>query len=387
MPYPLQALQEMVYQTLRPAQMLQNGRPEQVWQKANSVLQQLPGQMLQAICMAANNTDQQSMLLAWRISIINFSNCLHSYILLLNTLPLDKESKQSYTTTYTLFRNQLYQSLQVLQHFPDNTGIELPLPDHVSEMEITSLQTYMQEIERTWKSKLSAVLLSILLYPFQQACSGDKTVSQRMVRYLRQLHNQLYILANQGLAKPETALLHLLIRLNFNSEEFVNYVLEKSQQNAPVTNHATLLQTYREERMRIKRIPVMDQAGLLPHKPSCQQILLMRLDEEIQWLHTLQTNGSTREEANNKSVQQPLLSSCLTGAQLAVLLRWCQQTGLLRSHNHRQLWKLMAATIQTAGGKPCKANSLQTEYYELDAAAISGAREGIIRLLNQSRSN
>lgn len=383
MPSLLQSLQEMVYQNLRPAQMLENRQPHLIWQQANSLLQQLPGELRQNICIQLNRKEQKARAFAWKIAITSLCNCLHEYLLTLQSLPLDTESMHEYLNAYTLFRNQLYQRMDVLANFTH--AEEVPLPRHIHEVEKSILEAEIVQLEKSLSKKISDALLTVLLQPYREACIANPPPTREKITYLHQLTQLLLQKSAKSFQNAETALLQILIRANFNSTALISFILDDIRESAP--HNTPALSYFREQQMQVKRMQSSQQPGLFPAEPDCKSSVLLQLDDEIAWLSAMQPVAVNRIPEQALLREAPLLTSNLTGGQLAVLLRWCHQTGILRANNNRQLWKLLAATIQTAGGKKCKAQSLQTEYYELDAAAIEGARDGIIRLLNESRRN
>lgn len=391
MHYPLRAIHDLVFQHLPPAQLLllNTSRMGLLWQQAHCEVAGLTGVFVQAICSQPAKKEKKAMVHSFQAAAVVLCNRLHEYANMAETLPLKEHNKQELTAAYRTLRDQLFASLTVLDQFAALVNRHQALPTHAIEAARLWAQEAIAQVNAYWNKKTDPELLRIVLEPLTNFAIGETapTLSARALDWLKQLVQQTIKLSISKPVDANTALLYLLIQLNCNSNALIRYASQHLRPNKLDEGSPVYLQQYRHILRQLQQLQPIPGLALHPSLPGCQLTLNHLLQQEIRLLakqpHTPPLH-KTENPAKN-ATSQPIFKSCLTMAQLAVFLRWCYQTGILRTETTEDLFKVVAKTVVTAGKGRFKPSSLQTEYYELDPAAVSGAKNYVIQLLNEAR--
>lgn len=391
MHYPLRAIHDLVFQQLPPAQLLllNTSRLGLLWQQAHCEVAGLTGVFVQCVCSQPAKKEKKAMVHSFHAATVVLCNRLHDYANMAEGYPLNEYSKQELTTAYRVLRDQLFACLTVLDQFPTLVNQHQALPTHAIEAAKLWVQEAVKQVSADWKKKTEPELLNIVLEPLHNfaAAETEPAPTVHTLNWLKKLVQQTNRLAQVSPSNAGTALLYLLIRLNCNSDALIRYASQHLRPNGLDEGTPGYLLQYRRILLQLQQLQPLPALALHPALPSCQFTLRHSLQEEIRLLenqpHTLPGHKAATAQATTAS--KPMFKSCLTMSQLAVLLRWCYQTGILRAETTEDLFKVVAKTVVTAGKGSFKPSSLQTEYYEQDPAAVSGAKNYVIQLLNEAR--
>lgn len=392
MSYSLQAIHDIVFNALQPTQLLplKEDALGLLWQKAYDTVNNLPAEMLKQVCGAKNNKEKKAMVHSCQAATIAMANCLHGYAKTLSLFPLHEPVKQEQAAACRELRDQLINSLHILDYFPAYLDKNLPLPDHVFETEKENIQIELLRIEDEWKKRIEPALLMILLQPFKDfgALSSSLNPTSRMLGYLYLLAQKTKSLSVACPKDAGTAMIYLLVHLNFNDDSFISYAAKNLRPDLLDKGTRGYILQYTHMLNNLKHIRPMASVALVPDMPSCQSGLVVCMQEEITLLTTeigqvpLLGNPLSSEPSTKKPIR-----TCLNMSQLAVMLRWCHKTNILSCETAEELFKLVAQNVETAGKEQYRPSSLRTEYYEMDPAAASVAKDYIIHLLNEAKKN
>jgi len=172
-----------------------------------------------------------------------------------------------------------------------------------------------------------------------------------------------------------------LVQLNFNSPDFIRYATERLKPDILDTHTPGYILDYTRVMNKVRQLHPQP-AALHPPLGSCQEGIVACMQQEIDLLRAQASQPVTNE---HNTVQSRPVQTCLTVSQLAVILRWCNKTGILTCEVTDDLFKQVARSIGINGRKQYRASSLKTEYYEMDPTAVSGAKDYIIMLLNEAK--
>lgn len=388
---PLRAIHDLVFHHLQPSQLLllNSSGLGLLWQQAYCRVSELVGIFVQSVCSLPARKEKKAMAESFHATAILLCNQLHNYANTVETLPLQELDKQELGTHYRTLRNQLYECLNVLDRFPALVNTNQALPIHAMEEARYWASDALQHIQKKWTKKVDPELLHALCEPLQDLVNGEseQDLSIHMLHYLKKLVEHTGRLGNTVPKDAGTALLFLLIRLNHNSDAFLHYACRHLQPHELDEGTPAYLLQCRRLLLQVQQLQPMPHLALHPSLPGCQQRISRLLRDEIALLQNLAylSPSPATEGPGAAPAGGPMFKSCLTMSQLAVMLRWCSQTGILHTETIEDLFKAAARSVKTAGKGSFKASSLQTEYYELDPAAVSGAKDVVIRLLNEAR--
>lgn len=390
---PLRPIHDLVFHHLQPSQLLllNSSALALLWQQAQCRVSELVGVFVQCLCTLPARKEKKAMVESFHATAVLLCNQLHEYANTVENLPLQEQGKQELSTAYRALRDQLYNSLNVLERFPALVNKEQFLPLHAMEAARYWALDAMQQINKKWTRKIEPELLRILNEPLQDLVNGEPepNLSIHTLHYLTKLVQHTGRLAMTVTKDAGTALVFLLIRLNHNSDAFLHYACRHLQPHELDEGTPAYLLHCRRSLLQVQQLQPMPGLALYPSLPCCQSGISRYLREEIGLLenYTQQSLTHMSDSTVAPSARGPLFKSCLTMSQLAVMLRWCSQTGILHTETIEDLFKAVARSVKTAGKGSFKASSLQTKYYELDPAAISGAKDVVIRLLNEARKH
>lgn len=388
---PLRAIHDLVFHPLQPTQilLLNTTALGLLWQQAQCRVSELTAVFVQSVCSLPAKKEKKAMVESFHATAVLLCNQLNDYANRIETFPLQEENQQELSTAYRQLRDQLYESLRMLQQFPTLANPDQALPVHVTEAARHWACDAIQQISKEWPRKTDPELLRALLEPLQDLVNHetDSILTVRSLAYLTRLVQQSSKLAKCKPADADTALLFLLIRLNHNSDALLHYACHKLRPNGLDEGTTAYLLQYRRSLLLVQQLQPMPGLALYPELAGCQSTLCHLLQEEIGLHERHPENNVTTTAARSQTIadNRPMFKSCLTMSQLAVMLRWCSQTGILRTETIEELFKAAARSVVTAGKGRFKASSLQTEYYDLDPTAISGAKDFVIQLLNEAK--
>lgn len=388
---PLRAIHDLVFHPLQPAHVLLLNTPELglLWQQAQCRIAELTAVFVRSVCSLPTKKEKKAMVQSFQATAVLLCNQLNDYATIAETFPLQQENKQELAAAYRDLRNRLYESLSVLDHFPELVNNNQALPIHAIEAARPWAHEALQQLGKHWQKKTDPELLRVLGEPLQDFVNGETEApsSVRSMVYLQKLVQHTGKLAKTTPRDAGMALVHLLIRLNHNSDAFIQYASQRLIPNELDEGTAAYLLQYRRLLLQVQQLQPLPQLALYPDLPSCQSRLCGYLQQEIGLLEKYPLNPSLPSAADSLATNRgnPLFKSCLNMSQMAVMLRWCSQTGILQTDRIEHLFKGVAQSVATAGKGSFKASSLQTEYYELDPTAVTGAKNFVIQLLNEAR--
>lgn len=190
--------------------------------------------------------------------------------------------------------------------------------------------------------------------------------------YWQHITARLAILPHNGIDDARR-IAYTLIAWNFNSNYFVEYMLQRYQ--LAMANETHPRQQWQENRMALVRIIETQRYALYPGLPSCKNTLLERIDEEI----------AACEFVDRTLRKQTAIALSLSVAQIGALLRMICDADLMETTNITALLVQVADVFVSKRGGQISAHSLRQKFYYPESAALSIIETHLSRLHRECR--
>ena len=184
----------------------------------------------------------------------------------------------------------------------------------------------------------------------------------------------------------EDELCKWLMDLNVNSFQFFDYETNRLKRdlNKCDTDFDQLdflykkLKKFNQHRSKINK-------SFNGKLPEIKEQICSWLEEEIEYINRIrnlnegQTGALKPIEANNKILVG------LSVAQLGYFVNILMHTGIIKHHNQREVFRMIADNFKTNGTDSISVDSLSSKYYNVESTTKSAIKEKIIELLNLSK--
>lgn len=313
---------------------------------------------------------------------------LYNYIKKLSQHHTKEPGKQQAILGYQKLKDQILEILAFIQNqFPANINPHQPLPNCLFEEQKTVLQQQVDDITLTWDNKIDAALLELMLQPardFINTATGPNP-SYGQWKYLLKLFEKIHSLSLVYPPDTNTAFLYILINCNFNQETFIDYAVATFQQK--LAEEETLMEKmtkYQKLLNYLQRLHPRPGMILHPGQPGCQQILIRIIKQEIHLLKKQYDHLLAIQDGKAESLPSGIFeaTTCLSGAQIALFLRLFNDCEVLKCSPIKDLFKLVAETIQPSRLKHYTSGTIKTKYHEPDRSAINVVKDYLIIMMN-----
>lgn len=177
-------------------------------------------------------------------------------------------------------------------HYPKQFDYGIPLCDGQREVWKEKISNEMDAIFRWFREdELSEYLRDVVIQPFCEVIMPERfpLLTHREWLYLRGLWSQLQDLTRTQAADTEEALLHVLIRYNFNKDQYLDYCMryistELDRGESAEEEYAVRTKHYR--RLIMDARPTR-KIALLPENEALHTRLMTWMDEEYAYHQTL----------------------------------------------------------------------------------------------------
>lgn len=262
------------------------------------------------------------------------------------------------------------------RHFPTYCDHQEPMPYAIWEQHEPILQAQWETLYKNHQEALDPSLLSLIRSIYQQRMREQETLSFYEAEYFK---NLLKILPTDlpGVHKDlNTAMVQTLIRYNFNSCDFIAYLLEQMQEEAETSGADYWVNRFRI----IHRIPDAGKPGLEPAQLSCRKQLLIALKKES--LLQKQVQQQIGAGVDHTVTARPIQTD-LTAGQLALLIRLKVEAGLYHVENINELLKKCCERYYTRNGEIPNITTLRMRYYSPDPASTKILRERLLQMAHK----
>lgn len=177
-------------------------------------------------------------------------------------------------------------------HYPKQFDYGIPLCDGQREVWKAKISNEMEAIF-TWfrAEELSGYLREVVIAPFCEVIMPERLplLTHREWQYLRDLWSQLLDLTRTQVADTEEALLQVLIRYNFNRDQYLDYCMqyistELARGESAEEEYAVRTRHYR--RLIMEARPTR-KIALLPENEALHTRLMTWMDEDYAYHQTL----------------------------------------------------------------------------------------------------
>ncbi|MBS1744240.1 MAG: hypothetical protein JST81_14515 [Bacteroidetes bacterium] len=236
------------------------------------------------------------------------------------------------------------------------------------------------------RNKLIAIaldphLIEIIISPFEKIIKKSK-LSYRAIYFLQSIKEGIDDSTNT------TDVLQALLKLNFNSQRFFNYYIEKikpvNETEMPV---AELIVYYTYELKLINQVAMNKNSGLHSDTLSLRDQLVSWLAEEIYFLEkklSLLPGGINTKVLNTEPSDKVLTN--LSVSNLSLALKLLLDTGIIRHKNVTELIRNVSRTFRTEKSETISEDSLRNKAYSYEKRSVKEMKDVMIQLMNKLRT-
>jgi hypothetical protein len=209
------------------------------------------------------------------------------------------------------------------------------------------------------------------------------------VAYIKELLSELRDLS----ATPEKAtdlLMDLLIRMNFNTADLLNYYVDKLQVSiGACKTQAQKLEVLLLTFKKLKQLQLKPGVAFKPQMISLKEQVVGWISEEIYYLEKQQSflgAASIQLHSIHEKDEDEKLHTALSVQQLAIFIRAARDTGMLTNKNQTALLKTIAKVFRTPYAETISAESLRIKYYMPEPGATQSVKDLLMEMFKKVQS-
>lgn len=294
----------------------------------------------------------------------------------------------SLAEVHQLLYEELEKLLAYFEHtFPEHLNLTAPLSYRRRLLALADLQKPLATVLAALRDaeNLPARLVTPLADCLNQLLISvqDTGLSYQDVLYPRLLLHELHCRIQCGWVLTIPALACLMMRYNFNSQPFLNFITAhlRAEADAAGSLATDRLPVVQLQLKHYRQLQSATEIRYVPTLPPFQTQLLNWLKEEHNYLkHQKQAESPAAVNSSAIRIQVPL-----SVAQMAHLLRMLYEAGVFGQANQRDLFRLLAANFRTARQEQISEKSLADKYYNAEDSTRQAVEKLVAKMLENTR--
>jgi hypothetical protein len=359
----LVTLTRRIYTNLSPAVIIKSGGARGWYRSAGQLAEQLEADFIEQYLLCKGHKRKTAVVYAMQGCAVHLADKLQEYTGQLETLPLQPPFRETCAAFYRQLQHCLLQFLEFLQQdFYDYCNPAQRVP--------AAVYFGMQQRMFAW--------LTVLQKPGGEHIQLSFLVAKRLrsdwLQGLSYARYGYWCHLRDAWQEPGDRM-DLLIRNNFNDEEFVGYAMAAWALEAGADPQGY----WRRKATVLNHTFCCETIALTGQKSSCRDMLLSAIKTLTVALRSLP--GSAEQGSSLKPIR-----TNLTLGQLAGLVRLMADTGMLVSANQSMLIKQVADFFDVRNGANYSTESLRQKYYHPDPPALNILRSQLINMMSKLSS-
>lgn len=323
-------------------------------------------------------------------------NLCYQLIKLINPKQRDDIYKAATKFTNTDVLNLTYIFLEGLLRFIEKDYLEfvdvnIQVPCRSVLLKTFNFKPKLEFVKATLlNSNINPQLIKIIYVPFLKlsAITLEEKITYKQIIFFNAYLSRFYEYFEKNETIDDKTTFEILIDLNYNCIECVNYKIELIQTTALQTETITDKIDYLYQ--CLKTINQQQQSTQLYYNsllPSLKNQITTWLEEEINYHNKKMT--LTKEPPDLFSVQpeKPKIQSGLSVAQLAYFHKLQHDVGMITNRNQRDISRVIAATYQTSKVHEISPESITSKYYNVEETTLQAVKDMLIKMLNEINKN
>ncbi|MEO8772606.1 MAG: hypothetical protein ABI402_21095 [Ferruginibacter sp.] len=260
--------------------------------------------------------------------------------------------------------------------------IDAPIPKSIKEHLVKDAGSNIAEIQQLLSElNVDPKLTSIVSGPFEKLILKGESISYRQFEYLKEMQATVKTAAN-----GDSILLDLL-HLNFNSQRFFNYYIEKIKANIQIESETSDLIIYYTYQIKIiNQNTFGTELYLDPALSSIRDQLVSWITEEIYFLDKKHSLASIGVEPDTKPPgSEYKVQTSFSVAHLSLALKLLLDSGIIKNKNIKELIRNVAKNFRNEKLETISEISLRNKFYDYEARTVGELKDIIINLLNLVR--
>ena len=295
----------------------------------------------------------------------------------------------------TVYRHTIQCAEELLifisRYFDRFLNIDERIPEYNKAAMQSTLQQALKSLAKQYKStNLDPAFLDIMLAPLRKFAKEDNStpVTYRQLFYIKTLQKEYAAFLQPAQKEADIKkLLALLIYLNFNNYYFINYFIEYIK--AEVSAEADFAHQVEKLAWWLKIISqsqTKTQTAYNVKDPSVKEQLIGWLADEISFMEKknqlyLFVAPPLPTETGASSHAQ--ITTSLSVKQIALFCRLLVNNDTITNKSQTALLNRLAEILKTEKTDIISAQSLRTNYYNIDDATIAFMKDMLIGMINE----
>jgi hypothetical protein len=281
--------------------------------------------------------------------------------------------------------------LYIESHYPKYFNKEEKVPDIFLIDYQATLKKELRILEKSHFTRIDSRLRQIISNHLQKHLqrNSEVTITYKKVAYIKELLSELRDLS----ATPEKAtdlLMDLLIRMNFNTADLLNYYVDKLQVSiGACKTQAQKLEVLLLTFKKLKQLQLKPGVAFKPQMISLKEQVVGWISEEIYYLEKQQSflgAASIQLHSIHEKDEDEKLHTALSVQQLAIFIRAARDTGMLTNKNQTALLKTIAKVFRTPYAETISAESLRIKYYMPEPGATQSVKDLLMEMFKKVQS-
>lgn len=238
-----------------------------------------------------------------------------------------------------------------------------------------ALAVLQQQLSAKYAGSATYDLLSVHI----QAATSYKPVSFHNWLWWSHFYNQ----ASSSLQSNETSLNELLTKCGFNCPAFISLLTgELINDISSKDSFNERLAFITKQLLKYKLIPMLGPHSYIPGLPSIKKTMLSLFKKQLLILQA----GDSISCASTVPLNTFKIPVNVPVSQLALFIRLFIDSGIIKSDNHTELLKHLAAGITTPKTTSVSADSLRVNFYAPPPVAKNIVKDYLVKMMTQLRT-
>jgi hypothetical protein len=294
-----------------------------------------------------------------------------------------------YKDVYGAIMQHLKELLLFIEYqYPRYFDKEEKVPDLLMMEYQAKLKKELKALDHSLFAKIDSRLRQIICDHLQKFHRRNSQVfiTYKMIAYIKELTTELRDLPATS-PNATDLLMDLLIQMNFNIAELLNYYVDQLQ--VSITTCETQVRKIETLLMALKKLNQLQLkpgVAFKPQMPTLKEQIVGWISEEIYYLERQQSllGAPTMPlQAIHEKDEDEKLHTALSVQQLAIFIRAARDTGMLTNKNQTALMKTVAKVFRTPYADTISADSLRIKYYLTEPGSTKSVKDLLMEMFKK----
>lgn len=272
--------------------------------------------------------------------------------------------------------------------YPKYFNKEEKVPDFLMMEYQAKLKKELKTLDHSLFAKIDSRLRQIICNHLQKFHRRNSQVfiTYKTIAYIQELTSELRDLPATS-PNATDLLMDLLIQMNFNTAELLNYYVDQLQVSlAACKTNAQKIEALLMALKKLNQLQLKPGAAFKPLMMPLKEQIVGWISEEIYYLERQQSllgSPFIQLQSDHEKDEDEKLHTALSVQQLAIFIRAARDTGMLTNKNQTALLKTVAKVFRTPYADTISADSLRIKYYLAEPGATKSVKDLLMEMFKK----